>query len=61
MAIVTEEHTIFTLRSLYFEDVEKVAVLVRNLMCYPENIRWAPMFIDCNLDYMGGIALIRYI
>ena len=58
---MTEEQTVYQLKNIYFNDVNKAASMVRNLMCHPTNLKWTPLFLDFPFDHMGCLQSIRYI
>ena len=53
--IITNEQTVLLLRSVYYQDVNKIAKMIKEIMSVAYNGKWAGQLLDINFEEVGWL------
>jgi hypothetical protein len=59
--IIKDKQTFWILKNIYYQDIDKIAYLIRSIVSSTVNIELAGEFLNFDFDRMGVVEAIRYI
>jgi len=59
--ILEKEQSVWSLKTVYYSDSDKMAGIVLKLLTKRDNIKWAGEFLQCNYEKMGLVETVRLI
>jgi hypothetical protein len=59
--VIDHEQSVVLLRGCYYQDVERVAAIIRTIFSHSSNLPWAHLLLRCDFEFMGYLECLRFL